>query len=190
MEESRLAVGIDFGSSKTGIIPARFFFLPARPNVFVTHISTYYTVISYQESSSAHLSPYRFCLHESPIIPSTIAYLSDELCCIGTAAQRRSNCIYWLKHLLHESCKIDDSGDTPIQDLVRGVRNGLPQKQRDNPYILVADFLRVLLHHLRAELECIVNLKNLTPSVHFYRSGYLVRAHPHDDEKSHSVGRL
>ncbi|RAH82116.1 hypothetical protein BO86DRAFT_379089 [Aspergillus japonicus CBS 114.51] len=135
MEAARLAVGIDFGSSKT--------------------------VVSYQESSSAHLSPHRLWLHESPIIPSTIAYISDDKCYIGKAAQRCSNCIYWLKHLLHESCKIDDSGDTPIQDLVRMVRNGLPQRQRDNPYILVADFLRVLLHHLRAELECILNLKNL-----------------------------
>ncbi|PLB54953.1 hypothetical protein P170DRAFT_28139 [Aspergillus steynii IBT 23096] len=132
---SSLVVGIDFGASKT--------------------------VVSYRQSGERTIYPRPFCLHGSSMIPTAIAYTSKKPYAIGQLAQKDPNCVYWLKHILHESCIVDEPDDTMIQGLVKQARERLPTKQQETPYLVVVDFLGMLLQYFRAELEDFPHLKNL-----------------------------
>ncbi|PWY76614.1 hypothetical protein BO83DRAFT_415957 [Aspergillus eucalypticola CBS 122712] len=129
MERSRLVINIEFGASKT---------------VVGYHVTT----------NGWNGLPTFLQIYNTHIIPTAIAYTQGDLsCCIGTDAQRRKNCIYWIKHIFDDARILRDSDDELLKELVGSTWPQLPRRQREDPSLVVSDFLGKLLGHLQSALK-------------------------------------
>ncbi|RAH51658.1 hypothetical protein BO85DRAFT_409464 [Aspergillus piperis CBS 112811] len=125
----RLVINIEFGASKT---------------VVGYHVTT----------NGWNGLPAFLKIHDTHIIPTAIAYTPCGLsCCIGTDAQRRENCIYWIKHIFDDARILRDSDDELLKELVKSTWPQLPDRQREDPSLVVSDFLGKILGHLQSALK-------------------------------------
>ncbi|GLB12366.1 hypothetical protein AtubIFM57258_010048 [Aspergillus tubingensis] len=132
----RLVIGIDIGASKT--------------------------VVSYGRNDEGTQNIDFFRLHNKYIVPTAIAYTSEDSYEIGEDAQAAgTNCVYWLKHMFDESRIVKDSNDKLIGEIVQSACNQLPQRQKNQPSLVVSDFLRGILGSVRATLNSDTTLLNL-----------------------------
>ncbi|GJP91364.1 hypothetical protein AnigIFM59636_011604 [Aspergillus niger] len=127
MQNQRLVVGIDVGASKT--------------------------VVSYYVTGVDNPQTRFLLLDKDPIIPTAIAYLPGGGCYVGRQAQAQENCIYWIKHMFDDARVLQDSDDELIKELVLSTYEHLPPKQREDPYLLMSDFLGKILGHLTSVLK-------------------------------------
>ncbi|GLA39582.1 hypothetical protein AnigIFM63309_007180 [Aspergillus niger] len=129
MEGSRLIISVEFGASKT--------------------------VVGYHVTRDKWNGiPEFLALGNTHIIPTAIAYPQDgSSCCIGVEAQRQKNCVYWIKHIFDDARILRDSDDELIEELVESTWLHLPLRQRQDPSLVVSDFLGKILGHLQSFLK-------------------------------------
>lgn len=68
-------------------------------------------------------------------------------------AQRQKNCVYWIKHIFDDARILRDSDDELIEELVESTWLHLPLRQREDPSLVVSDFLGKILGHLQSFLK-------------------------------------
>ncbi|GKZ18725.1 hypothetical protein AbraIFM66951_009427 [Aspergillus brasiliensis] len=165
MKSSRLVISIDFGASKT--------------------------VVAYRVTTTTWNGPPVF-LHKdnTRIIPTAIAYHQEGLSCsVGLEAQRQKSCVYWIKHIFDDARILRDSDDELIKELIESTYVHLPARQREDPSLIVSDFLGKILAHLQSHLNYQPTVAGLPKDFIFTTpSTWSKSAHMKMEQAVHSAG--